>query len=374
MAVLHLSNYFPNSSLYEKIFFHLDQTDVKQAVYSAVRTRKESNYTSSRLSDVNINIRNILKPRDQLFYRLKIRKVFKDVRQNVDFRGINIIHAHTLYSDGGTALKIKKKFNIPYLVAIRATDIYKYQKYRPDLRLWRNSILREASRVLFLSPGLKKAFLKYLGSELKSKIKKKSLIIPNGIDSIFLKQPGNNNKNKRSDANLKLLFVGRFLKKKNICSIIKAVKKINQETNVSLTLVGEGSYKEQILNMIAGESYINYLGPIKNREELRKIYKAHDIFIMISEIETFGLVYIEALSQGTPIIYTHGQGVHGYFKKNTISESVKNYKNIDEIIYKIKKLRKRLDVSLSNECIRNVQQFDWTKIAKDYKKLYTEYL
>src|SRR5699024_12759625 len=104
MAVLHLSNYFPNSSLYEKIFFHLDQTDVEQVVYSAVRTRKESNYTSSMLSDVNIDIRNILKPRDQLFYRLKIRKVFKDVRQIVDFRGINIILAHTLYMVGCLAL------------------------------------------------------------------------------------------------------------------------------------------------------------------------------------------------------------------------------------------------------------------------------
>jgi glycosyltransferase involved in cell wall biosynthesis len=59
------------------------------------------------------------------------------------------------------------------------------------------------------------------------------------------------------------------------------------------------------------------------KEKLLNNYRNSDIFIMPSYNETFGLVYIEAMSQGLPIIYTQNEGVDGYFKEGSVGYSVK---------------------------------------------------
>ena len=69
--------------------------------------------------------------------------------------------------------------------------------------------------------------------------------------------------------------------------------------------------------------------------------------------ETFGLVYIEAMSQGLPIIYTKGEGIDGYFKEATVGYSV-NPKDVKNIVKKIEMI------------IHN-----YNKISKIYHNIYT---
>ncbi len=52
--------------------------------------------------------------------------------------------------------------------------------------------------------------------------------------------------------------------------------------------------------------------------ELAERYRNSDIFIMPSKPQTFGLVYVEALTQGLPIIYGKGQGFDGYFDEGVV--------------------------------------------------------
>ena len=111
MRVLHISNDFPNSSLYKQLVLHLDELDIKQAIYSAVRTEKEAQYSAPKLSHLKTNIRNILRSYDRILYRSKIKKIFNDVTKQIDLKKVNIAHAHTLYSDGGVALKIKRELD-----------------------------------------------------------------------------------------------------------------------------------------------------------------------------------------------------------------------------------------------------------------------
>lgn len=54
------------------------------------------------------------------------------------------------------------------------------------------------------------------------------------------------------------------------------------------------------------------------------MFAESDIFVMVSHSETFGLVYIEALSQGLPILYTRGQGIDGTLKEK-IGEAADSY-------------------------------------------------
>jgi glycosyltransferase involved in cell wall biosynthesis len=367
LNVLHVSNDFPNSSLYKQLVIHLDDLDVKQTVYSAVRSKEESRYQPPELSHLQLYIHNILYPYDRAFFRLKIRKIYKDLCKEVDISNVDIVHAHTLYSDGAVALKLKENFNIPFIVTVRNTALNVFNRYRPDLKWWRDKILVEAKKVVFLSPAYKKKLLMSVSSGVKKRIIDKLIIIPNGLDPNFLNE-NTSNDNDKSD--LKLLFVGRFLKLKNIPKLIEAIEKLKENLNVTLTLVGRGEDEEKIQKMIDSKPYVNHLGFVKDKKRLRNIYRSHDIFVMVSKPETFGLVYIEALSQGVPIIHTEGEGVDGYFEEGDVSETVKNPSDVKEIAQKIRLLANRLDNKLQENCIKAAQKFDWSLIAKQYKNLY----
>jgi glycosyltransferase involved in cell wall biosynthesis len=365
--ILHVSNAFAQSALYKQLVSHLDTLEIHQTVYSAVRTNKEADYNPPELSHLNLHIRNLLHPYDRLFFRNKIRKISKDIFNEVDLSSVDLIHAHTLYSDGAVALKIKQNFNIPYIITVQNTALNAFGKYRPDLKWQRDKILKEAKKIVFFSPAYRQKLLISVSSEIKEQVKVKFIIIPNGINPYFLQS----NLYRREDRQeLKLLFVGRFIKLKNIPNLIKAFEKLPKELKASLTLVGSGEEEKTIRKMADPKPDINYLGHVSDKKKLCRIYQNHDIFVMVSKPETFGLVYLEALSQGLPIIYTKGEGVDGYFKEGAIAEAVDNPHDTKEIANKIEILSKRLDKTLQKECVKQAKKFDWNRIAKRYKKLY----
>ncbi len=376
MNILHISNSFPNSRVYTELVHHLGELGVNQTIYSAVRTQKEAAFDPPELSCLKTDFKNILHPYDRIFYRNKIRKIYKDVIKRNDLKNVDLVHAHTLYSDGGVALKIKKKkHGVPYLVAVRSTDLNSFQKKRPDLRLKRNKILREAEKVIFISPAHRKKFLALLKNPLKTEVFDKTVTIPNGLDPFFIEHASIQNVRQST---LKLLYVGDFRKLKNISTLIKAVHFLNKDKNVDaeLTIVGNGGTEEAKIKQILNTGkypYIKYLGMITERKSLRKIYAEHDIFVMISKPETFGLVYIEALSQGLPIIYTKGEGVDGYFESEAqFAYAVEDPQNINKIAQKIIDASLQLDTKLKKTCIEQAQQFNWTNVAAIYKNIYTD--
>jgi len=78
-----------------------------------------------------------------------------------------------------------------------------------------------------------------------------------------------------------------------------------------------------------------------DKEKLLSIYRNHQIFAMPSKHETFGLVYIEALLQGLPILYSRNEGIDGMYGSE-IGEAVKN-SSIEEIELRLSKLIDNLD-------------------------------
>src|SRR5699024_5298024 len=257
MNILHIANDFSNSNLYKHLVLHLDQLGIKQAVYSAVRTQSETQFNLAEIN--NIHIRNILKSYDRILYRLKIRKIYNDLASQIALSNIDLVHAHTLYSDGGVAQKLKKSRGIAYIVAVRSTDMNSFQKYRPDLRIRRNTILREAQNVIFTSPTHRNQYLSLINGGMYKDIEKKSMTIPNGIDPFFLEDFPQINTQKKSE--LKLLYVGTFIQRKNVINLIKAVKKLNDKRPVKLTLVGGGGVLEEEVRA-EKHSSINFVGKI----------------------------------------------------------------------------------------------------------------
>ena len=91
---------------------------------------------------------------------------------------------------------------------------------------------------------------------------------------------------------------------------------------------------------------------------------------MISKGETFGLVYVEALSQGLPILYTKNQGIDGTFK-NHIGEAAYP-DSLDSIVEKLEKLLNDYEHYEIDKI--NFSQFNWEKIANSYFALYKDVL
>ena len=99
----------------------------------------------------------------------------------------------------------------------------------------------------------------------------------------------------------KWLYVGKFDRNKNVEFLIESFLKARVErSDWELHLVGGGGDREQaVLQLIEqNPEAIVYHGVEYDKERLQQYYREADAFIMVSKSETFGLVYLEALSKG----------------------------------------------------------------------------
>lgn len=100
----------------------------------------------------------------------------------------------------------------------------------------------------------------------------------------------------------RFLYVGRLSSEKNLEFIIEY---FNKKTRYHLTIVGDGPLKEGLIKK-SGKN-ITFKGHVPNHE-LQQIYEAHDVFVLPSLKEPWGLVVEEALYHGLPVIASHHVG------------------------------------------------------------------
>ena len=95
-----------------------------------------------------------------------------------------------------------------------------------------------------------------------------------------------------------------------------------------------------------------------------------NIFVMPSKHETFGLTYVEAMSQGIPVIYTKDEGFDGFFEDGKVGYSIK-YNDYIDMSDKIKLIIKNYE-AISNDCITEALKFNWKDISLRYIKEYRD--
>ena len=313
-------------------------------------------------------ISHILRPSDRVFYRHKIRRVSRDIAWQTTREDFDIMHAHTLYSDGGVALRFSRLRSIPYVVTVRNTDLNLFAKFRPDLSRERNNILANAAQITVLSPAYADRLCKLVGRSMSQSVMRKVTVIPNGIEQHWF---DDTTRVVPRSHHVRLLFVGSFDRGKNVSRLLDAVAIIARSQPIELTLVGGGGNHAGVVEskLASGRfSFASFLGRIDDPDELRKVYRDHDIFVMPSLHETFGLVYIEALSQGLPIIHSHMEGVDGFFEKTGVAFAVdpRDTKDI------ARKLSSSLSTyrSVGPKCREQAKRFQWSGIAQEYLQVY----
>lgn len=268
------------------------------------------------------------------------------------------LFCHTWVSDGLIGLFLNYTLGLRYTVLIRKTDLYfYYQRFFFYRRLFR-LILSRADRIGFISISLKNKFKQR--SELNQFLPK-SRIWPNGIDEFWHRniiEFENDNGEKRRRRR-EILFVGRFDTNKNLKLVFEAARSIKKEIP-EIRLVCVGGTRAEFETLIGVENsndeWVTII-PNLDRSALMSQYRRASCLTVPSREETFGLVFIEALSQACPVIYTKGQAIDKFFEGNGAAQAVPP-DDIDALIAAIKTSLTQDHGNLS------VDQFKWSSTAK----------
>jgi len=318
--ILHLSTDFQYQNLYPSLVKGLNVGGVEQLVFiqhRGPRDVKQKYIYPGASTKVSYSYSWWMK----FFFGARNLKIFGDLKKSDLLKKKPVIMAYFLMTDGAVAYRANKMFGTPYVVSVRNTDISHYLKYRPWLKPLARKILIGAEKVIFVSPSYITAIKENLGARFyETFVAGKVDIIGNIVNDLWFDLP----LNKSMPGNrLKLIYVGEFSKNKRIEETIQAFRILKKKINVSLTLVGNyGDNCQAIAKLSSKHSEIVIYDKICNPLELISLVEKHDIFVMPSKAETFGMVYVEAMSRGLPIVYTKNQGIDGYFPDGTVGYSV----------------------------------------------------
>jgi len=362
--IIHINGNYPHHSLHSQLVSKLADLGYIQYIFIPISDNEYCDKYRIERSELNYNYAKILNITDRMFFFKKIIKIAKYIEKSVKADEIDCIIAHTLYSDGGIARLLNKKYKIPYSVIIRNTDINVHMKLRPYLDWFMKKIIYGACNVILITPSYSNAIYRKMRNLENIKTK----LIPNPIDNFWLKSRVSP---KKMHKPLEILFVGEINRNKNLDTSIRVISRLNKiGISTCFNIVGDGPQIDKCKHLAAKleiSDKISFYGWHNKKEEIRKYYNNSDIFMMLSFRETFGTVYIEALSQGLPIIYTRGQGIDGYFSQGSVGYSC-NPNDVEEIVDSVIKIIKNYE-EISENCISQSYGFSIEKVALDYAEV-----
>lgn len=153
-------------------------------------------------------------------------------------------------------------------------------------------------------------------------------IIPHAIES----KQSFNIKHKISDDSIKILFVGRMEPRKGFDTLLRAIPKVLERfSNVHFDFCGssEKSILDSAEKRLSSESRVTFHGYVE-RNNLNKFYKNCDIFVAPSIYESFGMIYLEAMRFGKPVVACNSGGTPEVVE-NGISGILVSPSNADQL-------------------------------------------
>lgn len=363
MNALHFCSYYVGSKVYRELFFALSKLEsVKQTVY--VPVRDNSHKGSNELYEGNINFyyTTILSKLTKVFLLVKIILVSIVAFNKFRTENFHVIHAHTLYSDGIPAFLFSRFFKKKLVLTIRNTDVNIGFKYYRHYKWLARRALSFSSKIIFISPAHKVKFQDYFGNSYDEKL----FIVPNGIDDFYIEHI---KLFKKTIIDKKVaLHVASIDRNKNLKNTIIAFFEATKQYENSEFRIAGGNYfdYQNIFGDLPAnlKSKVVFLGRLDKNQLIEEMNNA-SIFIMVSHKETFGLVYMEAISQCLPIIFTCGEGIDGYFKNGKYG--FKATADITESIsVAISNALDKFPAGLGPFITNPAQLFSWDIIADNY--------
>lgn len=371
MKILHVCCNYADTKVFKSLFSHLAAQGTAQSVYVPEKREKDMGRNVPEDGAFDVHYSLIVRPIDKLLYFTKAWRALPDLLGKVDLAGVNLVHAHTLFTDGGIAYRLQRDTGLPFVVTLRFSDIEYFYKYEPHLRPHAARILRSASRILFLSPVHRdKVLSRYVAAGEREAMAAKSCVVPNGIEPVWLDAGAHALPSDR----LKIAFAGKLTARKQPGKAVAAAELLAQrlpDRAVSLQLAGEGELRPQLERLHAVKAgRASLLGRMEGMDALKAFYDGCDLLLVPSTAETFGMVYLEAMSQGVPVLYTKGQGFDGQFPEGEIGYAVP----CGDVQAQTEALKRVVQeyAQRSQRCVAGAEKYAWPRIAGMWMRLYRE--
>lgn len=364
MSILHICCNLAGSTVFAQMFEALRDAGAKQIVF--VPEKHAADMGRNVPEGVRTHVALTVRPSDALLFYRKAKRTIPAIEACIDLSGVKLIHAHTLFTDGWIAQELGAKHHIPYVVTLRYSDIEAIWKYEPHLRRRARAILRSAARIVFLSEGARqKVLTHWLNKADRALIEPKTAVIPNGLKPEWL----DGKVREGARAPLRVGFAGKMNRRKRPLDALAAVHLAAEEgTPCVLRAVGEGKLMNKLVaGLFEGDSY---LGVARDMDAMKRFYADVDVLLVPSTAETFGMVYLEAMSQGVPVLYTRGQGFDGQFPEGEVGFSV--------VCGDVKQQAQALAqvgedyAARSARCVQHAAAYAWPLVAERWLTLYRE--
>ena len=291
-----------------------------------------------------------------------VEKVIRN--NNIKF---DLIHSHFTWSSGYAGAKLKEKYNVPFVVTAHGYDIY-ILPFKDDE--WKERIeyvLNSADHIITVSKS-------NLACIRKLNVNTPVTVLPNGYrDEIFHQR---NLKTCRDTLNLPhdkkiILAVGNLMEIKGHKYLIEAMNEVVKHRNdVQCYIVGCGRLENKLKKQIVAASLQDHVRLVgcKPHDDIPIWMNACDVFVLPSLSESFGVVQIEAMACGKPVVATYNGGSEEIVISEAyglLSEPVDSEKLADNIL---SALDKSWDI---DEIKEYAKRFMWKNIATEILEVYS---
>jgi len=325
-----------------------------------------------RINTPNLFFHEVNVPDYPLFkyqpYELALSSRLVDV---VKAHSIDVLHVHYAIPHAYAAYMAKKMLldediSIPIVTTLHGTDITlvgSHPFYRPAVTF----SINHSDCVTAVSESLKQDTLRLF--DIKTEIK----VIPNFIDTKKFE-----NKEKPCERSLLaptddkiITHISNFRPLKRINDVIDVFEQISTNVSSKLLMVGEGPEKSKAMAYVKSKGLNEKVVFLGNSNEIDKILCYSDLFLLPSEMESFGLVALEAMANGVPVISSNAGGLsevnkHGFSGfLSDVGEVNSMAKNALELLLDEEKLNK-----FKKQAKKQAQLFNIDKVVTEYEDIY----
>ncbi|MEW6648091.1 MAG: glycosyltransferase [Pseudomonadota bacterium] len=255
----------------------------------------------------------LLDPED----RLMRRRAILDLLPRLRTQGYDLVHIQTPFVAHYLGLRLARELKLPVVESYHTffeEYLFHYIPFLP--RAWLRAVARRFSRwqcnsvdsVVVPSTAMLEVLRGY-------GVRSAARIIPTGIELAEFRHGDGSAFRRRHDipaARPVLTFVGRVAFEKNIDFLLRMLVRVRQEVpDVLLVIAGEGpavSHLRGLSERLSLQDNVLFIGYMSRRGELQDCYAAGDIFVFASRTETQGLVLLEAMALGVPVVSTAVMG------------------------------------------------------------------
>ena len=314
-------------------------------------------------------------PEDRM---MKYRDIIKLIPKLKPYQ-FDLVHIHTPFVAHYAGVKIANTLGIPCVITYHTLFeeyLFHYIPFVPKFllrlfaRRFSTSQCNQANGIIVPSSVIVNLLKEYgVDNNLK--------IIPTGINADkFIQNNGNNFRTKFGIPENKkvLLNVSRVAFEKNIGLLIEMLNKAKTLLpDVHLVIAGEGpaknSYVEQA-NKLGLNDHISFVGYLDRDSELIDCYHSADLFVFSSKTETQGLVLLEAMAAGTPVVSIAAMGTKDVLEG--CEGAIITDGSVDDFCRKVVTLLQNQDTmaKLANEAVLYARQWDAAALAGNMIEYY----